>query len=73
MPPKVSILIPTYNHGHFLDEAIQSALNQTFTDFELIIVDNCSTDNNEAIVAKYLTDKRVSYVKSERNLGLVGN
>jgi glycosyltransferase involved in cell wall biosynthesis len=73
MPPKVSILIPNYNHAHFLDEAIQSALNQTYTDFELIIVDNCSTDNTDEIVAKYLSDKRVSYVKNEHNLGLVGN
>jgi glycosyltransferase involved in cell wall biosynthesis len=73
MLPKVSILIPTYNHAHFLDEAIQSALAQTFTDFELIIVDNCSTDNTDQVVAKFLVDKRVSYVKNETNLGLVGN
>jgi glycosyltransferase involved in cell wall biosynthesis len=43
--PKVSVLIPTYNSAPFLDEAITSVLNQTYTDFEVVIVDNCSTDN----------------------------
>lgn len=71
--PKISVLIPTYNYAHFLDEAIQSVLNQSFKDFELIIVDNCSTDNTEEIVTKYLADTRVFYYKNERNLGLVGN
>lgn len=71
--PKVSVFIPTYNYGAFLDEAIQSILGQTFTDYELIIVDNCSTDNTEELVQKYLTDPRVSYYKNETNVGLVGN
>ena len=71
--PKISVLIPTYNYAHFLDETIQSVLNQSFTDFELIIVDNCSTDNTEEVVKNYLADKRVSYYKNPKNLGLVGN
>ncbi|MGV3587894.1 MAG: glycosyltransferase family 2 protein [Adhaeribacter sp.] len=71
--PKVSVLIPTYNSAHFLDEAIQSVLNQTYTDFELIIVDNCSTDNSEQVIAAYLSDKRVTYYKNKTNIGLVGN
>lgn len=71
--PKVSVLIPTYNYAHFLDETIGSVLNQTFTDFELIIVDNQSTDNTDEVVAKYLSDKRISYYKNEKNLGLTGN
>jgi glycosyltransferase involved in cell wall biosynthesis len=71
--PKVSILIPTYNYAHYLDETIQSALNQTYTDFELLIVDNHSTDNTEQLVEKYLGDPRVSYHKNSKNLGVVGN
>ena len=71
--PKVSVVVPTYNYARFLDEAIPSVLNQTFTDFELIIVDNCSTDNTDAVVKKYLSDSRVSFYKNETNLGLVGN
>lgn len=73
MPPKVSILIPTYNSAQFLDEAIESVLAQTFTDYEVIIVDNCSTDNTKEVVGKYLTDKRFSYFRNDTNLGLVGN
>lgn len=71
--PKVSILIPTYNYGHHIDEAIQSALNQTYTDFEMVIVDDQSTDNTDEVVAKYLNDKRIRYYKNPVNLGLVEN
>ena len=71
--PKVSVIIPSYNSAAFLDEAILSVLNQTFTDFELIIHDDCSTDNTDAIVKKYLADPRVSYYKNDKNLGLGGN
>src|SRR5688500_1784370 len=71
--PKVSVLIPTYNYAHFLDETIRSVLDQSFGDYELIIVDNNSSDDTELVVAKYLDDKRVSYYKNETNLGIAGN
>lgn len=71
--PKVSVIIPSYNSASFLDEAIMSVLNQTFTNFELIIHDDCSTDNTDDIVKKYLSDPRVSYYKNTKNLGLGGN
>jgi glycosyltransferase involved in cell wall biosynthesis len=71
--PKISVLIPTHNYGHFLDETIQSVLEQSFKDFELIVVDNHSTDNTREVVSKYLTDPRVSYHLNKANLGLVGN
>jgi glycosyltransferase involved in cell wall biosynthesis len=71
--PKVSILVPSYNASVFLDESITSALNQTFTDFELIIVDNCSTDDSEEIISKYLADKRIKYYRNEKNIGVVNN
>jgi glycosyltransferase involved in cell wall biosynthesis len=71
--PKVSVLIPTYNSAIYLIEAIESVLNQTFSDFELIIVDNCSTDNTDEVVSKYLSDPRIIYKKNETNLGVVGN
>jgi glycosyltransferase involved in cell wall biosynthesis len=71
--PMVSILMPTYNYGHHIGEAIESALNQTYADFELIIVDDVSSDNTDEVVTRYLADKRVSYYKNPINLGLVGN
>lgn len=71
--PTVSVLLPTYNSASFLDEAIQSVLDQTYADFELIIVDNCSTDNSASVIEKYIKDKRVRYFKNKTNIGLVGN
>lgn len=71
--PKVSILIPTYNYADFLDETIRSVLHQTYKDFELIIVDNNSSDHTQQVVEKYLRDPRVFFYKNERNVGLVEN
>jgi glycosyltransferase involved in cell wall biosynthesis len=71
--PKVSVLIPNYNYARFIGEAIESVLNQTYTDFELLIVDNHSTDNTDAVVAPYLKDTRVRFIKNPRNIGMVPN
>ncbi len=71
--PVVSVLVPAYNYGHYLDEAIQSVLAQTFTDFELVIVDNCSPDNTKEVVGKYLHDGRIRFYTNKKNLGAVGN
>ncbi|RYE58648.1 MAG: glycosyltransferase family 2 protein [Sphingobacteriales bacterium] len=73
MTPKVSILIPTYNYAHYIGEAIESALNQTYTNFELIIVDDQSKDNTDEVVSRYLKDTRVKYYKNKVNLGLAAN
>src|SRR5687768_14893088 len=71
--PRVSVLIPTYNYARYLDEAIQSAIRQTFTDFEIIIVDNNSTDNTAEVISKYLTDPRIRYYRNKSNIGLINN
>ncbi|MGH2414575.1 MAG: glycosyltransferase family 2 protein, partial [Microcystaceae cyanobacterium] len=72
--PKVSIGLPVFNGENYLREAIDSVLAQTFTDFELIISDNASTDRTEEISQAYVAkDKRIHYYRNEQNLGVVGN
>jgi len=58
--PQVSVIIPTRNRANLLKEAIESVLNQTFTDFELIIVDDGSTDHTAEVVAAF-HDQRIVY------------
>lgn len=64
----VSIIIPTYNRGYTIKKSIESILNQTYKSFELIIVDDNSTDNTAEIV-KSIKDERIRYIKQEKNLG----
>jgi glycosyltransferase involved in cell wall biosynthesis len=68
--PKVSVNIATYNRGFFLKQAIDSVLAQTWTDWELLIVDDASTDNTEAIVRPYLADPHVRYFRNDQNLNI---
>jgi len=66
MSPKVSVIIPTYNRADLLPRAIDSVLNQTYRDLELIIVDDGSTDNTKEIVEKYQKkDERIKYLWEE--------
>ena len=65
--------MPFYNAARFLDAAILSILNQTFTDFEFIVINDASTDNADDIVKKYLYDQRIVYIKNDHNLGIVAN
>lgn len=58
--PKVSVVVINYNYSQYLDERIQSFLDQTYQDFELLIIDNGSTDNSVDIIQKYTKDPRVS-------------
>jgi len=69
--PKMSICIPTYNTARYLPEAIESALRQDFTDFELLICDDASTDETPELVRRY-DDPRICYSRSERRLGQAG-
>lgn len=68
MSDLVSIIMPSYNTGKFIAESINSVLAQTYTNWELIIVDDCSTDNTDAIVASF-NDSRIQYMKNEVNSG----
>jgi len=64
----VSIVIPTFNRGEYLPRAIDSALDQTFADIEILVVDDGSTDNTTEIVNNY-DDDRVQYLRHETNMG----
>ena len=65
----VSIIMPSYNTGKFIKESIESVLEQSYSNWELIIVDDCSSDNTDDIVAPYLVDSRIHYIKNEKNSG----
>lgn len=68
--PLVSVIIPNYNHARFLDERIQSVLNQTYHNFEMIILDDKSTDNSVEVINKYINNPHVSHVViNEENCG----
>lgn len=69
MPGLVSIVMPSYNTAQYIAESIQSVLKQSYQDWELIIVDDCSTDNTDEIVAPFLADKRIKYLKNTKNSG----
>lgn len=65
----VSIIMPSYNTGQFISETIESVLNQSYSNWELIIVDDCSTDNTDDVVKNYLKDNRIRYFKNDNNSG----
>ena len=69
--PKVSIVIPTYNMQEHLGETIDSILSQTLDSYEVIIVDDCSTDGTAQVALKYCEiDSRIRYVKLDANSNL---
>ncbi len=66
---EVSVILPTYNGERFIKESIESVLNQTYTDFELIIIDDGSTSSSESIINS-LSDKRIKFIRNKTNMGL---
>lgn len=69
MAELVSIIMPSYNTAEFIAESIQSVLSQSYKNWELLIVDDCSTDNTDDVVKPYLADERIRYIKNEKNSG----
>ena len=65
----VSILMPVYKTAHYLRDAVDSILSQSFADFELIVLDDCSPDNAQEILDTY-TDPRIVRYRGEKNVGL---
>src|SRR5262245_22010070 len=72
--PRIVIGVPLYNGGRHLGEALESLLSQTYSDFELVMVDDCSTDRTEEMVSKHAAqDERIRFSRNQTRLGLVGN
>jgi len=70
MKPKVSVIVPNYNHAPYLEQRIESILNQSYQDFELILLDDCSTDNSLEVLSKYANHPKVShYIVNKQNSG----
>lgn len=65
----VSIIMPSYNTADYISESIKSVQAQTYTNWELIIVDDCSTDNTDEVVGAFLGDQRIRYLKNKKNSG----
>ena len=71
MEELVSIIMPNYNGGKYLKETLESVLAQTYTNWELLFVDDCSTDNSLEIINEYQArDKRIKIFKNEKNAGI---
>ena len=66
MEPLVSVVIPTYNHAHFLKRSVQSVLDQSYPNFEVIVIDNNSSDNTKTILDEF-ADKRIKYFLIDNN------
>jgi glycosyltransferase involved in cell wall biosynthesis len=68
--PRISVIMPVYNGSKYLAESIESILNQTYTHFELIILNDCSTDNSKEIIESYIAkDHRIVFVDKQQNVG----
>ena len=67
--PKVSVIIPNYNHARYLRQRIETVLAQTYRDFEVILLDDCSTDESRSIISEYTKDSRIRIEFNETNSG----
>jgi len=67
--PKITALVPSYNHGGYLRQRIESILTQTYQNIELIVIDDCSADDSDAVIQELLKQHDFKYIRNERNSG----
>ena len=72
MRPLISVCIPTFNSEKYIIECLQSVLNQTYTEFEIIISDNDSSDDTLNLIESF-KDERIKIFKNEKNIGMGNN
>ena len=65
---KISVIIPSYNRGHSIIQSLNSVLEQTYHNLEILVIDDCSTDNTESLISK-IEDDRVKYIKLKERKG----
>src|SRR5688572_32431359 len=71
--PLVSVIITSYNRASLIVKTIESALAQDYPNLEIIISDNCSTDDSDAVIRKYTGDPRIRYFRNAENIGMMPN
>lgn len=71
--PKVTIMIPTYNQARYIEQTVESALMQDYPNLEVLVSDDCSTDETPQLMYLFMADSRFRYCRSEKNRGRVGN
>ena len=62
-----SVVIPTYNRAHLIVETLESVFNQTYSNYEVLVIDNCSTDNTEEVLKPLIKDQKIRYICNEKN------
>src|SRR6516225_7688773 len=67
--PSVSVIVPNYNHARYLRRRVDSIVDQTYQDFELILLDDCSTDGSREVLQSYADDPRVRIEFNDENTG----
>ena len=72
-PVTISLIIPNFNYGEFLEECINSVSDQTVTPDEIIIIDDCSSDNSLEILSRFENNKQIKIIRNRKNLGIVDN
>ena len=70
MNKKISVIVPVYNTGKYLDKCLDSLLNQTYNNLEIIVVEDCSTDKSREALQKYSKNKKIKIVFNDQNKGL---
>ncbi|MFN6033110.1 MAG: glycosyltransferase family 2 protein, partial [Dolichospermum sp.] len=70
--PLVSVIIPTYNRPEYLKQAISSAVTQTYQNIEIIVCDNCSSENPESLIESF-HDSRIKFHRHPENIGMLAN